>query len=589
MEKMKIEKKTAGGLAKGRRFLGWVVVLVVTGVVLTGCDDFVKSVLNPDPDPYQPNVNCFSNGADEGGSAIDTIKAATEAGKESVTIKMPSGSEEVALGMGTDFGDEGLALTLDTSPAFVTITGSGSVIDLIGSEAGHLISVGNGVTLTLMNVTLKGLNTDNTANKKDKTDNNYALIKVNQGGKLVLGYGAVITDNNNSSEADEIVHNGGGVCVYDGELVMFAGSSIKDNISKRLGGGVYMYGLTARYDRSQPPPHLRGVFTMNGGTISGNKTNRGGGVFLAHGSELNMNAGAEIKENEAGDAGGGVEVTSGESNFSMRGGTISGNTAKGAGGGGVCLSDNYSILNLDGGTISGNTAEGAAEGGGVLVRNWAMFAMRSGSSITNNTAKNGGGISMNGIGTEVSIFGGTISNNTALVSGGGAYLFDNWEGFFKMWDGTISYNTANGQGATDGGGGVYANQGNSNGYPLTRPSTIIRGGIIERNNARNGGGVYMVSGIFYKEVPVEKGARKPGGIIYGEDAPLDGTGNSPKNKATGNIQSHAIRLGSTNGTDHVRHGTHDEYLELLWGSQTFNNDGINYTTADAVITNDYTP
>jgi hypothetical protein len=119
--KMKTEKKTAGGLAKGRRCLVWVVALVVTGVVLTGCPEDLSGSA---PVPYQPNVVAFSNKANETGSAIDMIAAAAKDGRESVIILLPSShSEGVVFDVGneeedevTDFGTAGLVLKYSPGP-----------------------------------------------------------------------------------------------------------------------------------------------------------------------------------------------------------------------------------------------------------------------------------------------------------------------------------------------------------------------------------------------------------------------------------------------------------------------------------------
>lgn len=67
-----------------------------------------------------------------------------------------------------------------------------------------------------------------------------------------------------------------------------------------------------------------GEFTMTGGTISGNAAHYGGGVYVV------------------------------KSTFTMSGGTISGNTA--TWGGGVCVvsGENAGIFNQQGGTVSDN-------------------------------------------------------------------------------------------------------------------------------------------------------------------------------------------------------------------------------------------
>ena len=109
--------------------------------------------------------------------------------------------------------------------------------------------------------------------------------------------------------------------------------------------------------------------------------------------------------------GGGVYI-SGNSTFTMNGGTISGNTATVGGGVGV---DNYGTFTLKGGTISDNVA--TRNGGGVYVA-YGTSTMNSG-TISGNTAANGGGVDVE-FGT-FTMTGGTISDNMATYFGSCVY------------------------------------------------------------------------------------------------------------------------------------------------------------------------
>jgi len=147
---------------------------------------------------------------------------------------------------------------------------------------------------------------------------------------------------------------GGGVDIsasssYNGTFTM-SGGTISGNTPSAAGGGVRV-GSNC-------------TFTMSGGTISGNRAgNNGGGVLLANGAEFNMSAG-NITDNTAGSDGngGGVYVGGSESVFTMSGGTISGNSVPGsaAWGGGVC---NLGTFTMSGGSIINNSCEG--RGGGL--------------------------------------------------------------------------------------------------------------------------------------------------------------------------------------------------------------------------------
>ena len=216
------------------------------------------------------------------------------------------------------------------------------------------------------------------------------------------------------------------------------------------------------------------TFTMNGGTISGNTATFGGGVGVDNDGTFTMNGGT-ISGNTANFDGGGVELVNGT--FTMTGGTISGNSAYDWGGG-VYVRNN-STFTMEGGTITDNTAK--TFGGGVYVA-YGTFTM-SGGTISNNSAVynddggNGGGVGVDNYGT-FTMNGGTISGNTATVGGGVGV--DNY-GTFTLKGGTISDNVA-----TRNGGGVYVAYGTS----------TMNSGTISGNTAANGGGVDVEFGTF---------------------------------------------------------------------------------------------
>jgi hypothetical protein len=284
----------------------------------------------------------FSGSSAAGGemdSAIDIIRQAKKEGWSSLSLKLFPWQEKVDLGaQDTDIG-AGLELTAATnSPAAVTIDGGGKTIPLETGNTGSVITVGNGVTLTLRNITFKGSDA-----------NNAPLIKVENGGKLVLENGAVITGNKNTS-------GGGGVSV-SGALVM-NGGTISGNITtsgndNTGGGGVYVSG---------------GSFTMKNGEISKNTAGKwGGGVLMVGSSEFTMSGGSISGNETGGQSNGGGVMLYGSGGFTMSGGTISDNKATQRGGGVALYSQ--SKFTMNGGIISGNktTQSNTGYGGGVYV------------------------------------------------------------------------------------------------------------------------------------------------------------------------------------------------------------------------------
>jgi predicted outer membrane repeat protein len=286
------------------------------------------------------------------------------------------------------------------------------------------------------------------------------------------------------------------------------------------------------------------AFTMNGGTISGNRS--AGGVMVSSVSStgsatFTMNGGI-ISGNEASGSGGGVIVTAssgGTSNFNMTGGTISGNEASSVFGGGVCVQGG--TFTMSGGIISGNETSGAF-GGGVFTDAATVFNM-SGGIISGNRASSGGGSGVYASGAFI-MGGGTISGNMAASNGGEVYAAN-----FTMNGGVISGNTAS------GGGGVYAANFTMNGGVIsgntasgsgggvciggTLGTFTMGGGTISGNTAfTNGGGIYMAgtfnmtgSAVVAPDNPVKLDTGKTivlSGILSANPAAnIDGTGFSP--------------------------------------------------------------
>ena len=285
----------------------------------------------------------------------------------------------------------------------------------------------------------------------------------------------------------------GGIHVNHGTLVL-DGGSITGNRTDGMGAGVTMDGgsftmnggkISGNSGRSAVCIRYEAVFTMNGGEISGNTTPLdGGGVSVEGGCSFTMNDG-EISGNTATERSGGGVQNAGV--FTMTGGRIAGNKA--GSGGGVISNGTFT---MSGGEISGNTA--TWDGGGVWL-NYANFTL-SGGKISNNIAGTNGGGVMCVNDTTVMISGGEISGNRAtgeqnpddenIGYGGGVYCHQ----VLTISGGEISGNTA----ARDGGGvyyDVYDGWNTDNGRVESVMSLSGTAAIKGNTAARNGGGVYM--------------------------------------------------------------------------------------------------
>jgi hypothetical protein len=237
------------------------------------------------------------------------------------------------------------------------------------------------------------------------------------------------------------------------------------------GGG--MQGVSGGVSGAGVMVNHASTFTMNGGTITGNKNTvssaYGGGVFIANSSTFTMNSGV-ISHNH-GFFTGGVYIGGTGTTFTMNGGTITNNTAEGAGGGVRTM--NKATATMNGGTISANSSE-TVGGGGLFIED-SLFTMNGGSITGNNVPTGGGGVS--------------IKN----------------DGIFIMNEGTITDNTAG-----EYGGGVELEIG------TTGASFTMHGGIISGNTAEiAGGGMAVRAGTFKKQPLVSGGSS---GIIYGNDS-----------------------------------------------------------------------
>lgn len=341
----------------------------------------------------------------------------------------------------------------------ITLKGVGAKPVILNlKEDGSLITIGTGITLIIDgNIELRG-----------KDENDSPLIMVNPESKLILKNGKICANECSNVRAQSITRYYGGGVHLKGIFIMDGGviaDNILDTRNESYGGGVFI-------DKS-------GNFTMNGGTISGNKV-----------SGLRMNGGGGVYNN-------GI--------FTMNNGNIINNSSSSIvsayevtteGGGGVYVNNTFIMNN---GNISNNTA---SSGGGVCINNEtnAIFTMNNGKITKNNT-----GVVVHG---KFNMNNGEISGNTYM----GLLLYSN----FVMKDGKI---------ADNGNGGVHIRE---------KGNFTMEGGIISGNTAEKGAGIFIVgSGTEMRDFQYHKVGgvfNKTGGIIYGYKQG-DKNSNTVKDKA----------------------------------------------------------
>ena len=282
----------------------------------------------------------------------------------------------------------------------------------------------------------------------------------------------VITGN---TVADENTAAGGGI-FNQGNLTL-TGSTVSDNYADGYGAGIWndqtgdltitssnITGNTCAgtgggiYDL--------GTVSASQTTISDNSAGRGGGGGLYTYGTANL-ADCTISDNTSSSSGGGIHNKS-DNGLTITDSTISGNSASNSGGG----IDNEAALNVSYTTISGNSA--TYNGGGIsTISSYAVTIDHC--TISGNTTPNeGAGIYNNG--GYVSVTNSTVSNNTAGEGGG----ISN-SSTLTVSNSTISGNVSN------KGGGI------SNSSTLTVSNSTISG-----NASTGGGGIYNSAGaLFY--------------------------------------------------------------------------------------------
>ena len=343
----------------------------------------------------------------------------------------------------------------------------GYMIELVDASA----------SLTLSNIVIDGAECTVDATHAAETD---SIIKAANGGTIVLNSGAILQNNKAAQFGSGILANN------RVNITMEDGAIIRNNTNSNyeLGGGILIGNSS--------------TFTMNGGEISGNTANGGGGVAII-GSTMVMNDGvisnnSTYRTSGQGSYGAGVYVadyanssggdtlfTATPASFEMNGGKITGNKALDYGGG-VVTFPQYSkkiTININNGEISGNKVTGGS--GGAVAAFFGVTELNiKGGTLTGNSAYQfGGGVFLYQA-TNVTISGGTISENKALRGGGGVCLREG--SAVKQTGGSIENNVAK------VGGGIYSGT-----YTMT-------GGVIKDNNnslteearlSTRGDGVYV--------------------------------------------------------------------------------------------------
>ncbi len=254
--------------------------------------------------------------------------------------------------------------------------------------------------------------------------------------------GVTVTDPRDDVPLSFKRQDGGAVFMNDPQGVAVITGGVIGNCTANKGGAVYMAGgqFTLSGTGQLGTNHAKengGSVYVGGGTvqIGGGVTLKDGTVLVAEGSEDASKC--AIRNSDAALNGGGVYVVGNAGQdgaaVTMNGGEIHSNTAGQDGGGMYIRQGKVDIFE---GSFHDNKA--TQDGGGVYV---AGDVHMLGGSVTENKANNGGGFCVED--GKVLMYGGNIDDNSATENGGGMHIMaTNIDATVDVFSGSISRNTA---------------------------------------------------------------------------------------------------------------------------------------------------
>ena len=308
-------------------------------------------------------------------------------------------------------------------------------------------------------------------------------------GGLVVEVGATATLEDTSRIGAVLDGNIGddtvGGALVEGTMIMADDSEVSSNDADSVGGILISDGNVELRNRAR---------------VSFNSGNAGG-ILVYEGGQLTTGIGATPTiENNVGDLlAGGISIAGTAVNnafVDLSGISISSNTSNGCGAG-LYIDDAFGSVNLEAATLEANQADGC--GGGI-----ALFAgeltMDDVEVIVNHAGTDGGGLYLDGTGSEVVATATRINSNSSAARGGGVAQFAG--ALLTLHDSDVTSNSA----GTDG-GGLYVD-GQASVFSADE-------GSISRNSAARGAGVYAEAGtttLDYQKINSNDALGEAGGI-----------------------------------------------------------------------------
>jgi CSLREA domain-containing protein len=401
------------------------------------------------------------------------------------------GTQVIALAAGgwyplTAMGvDEDLASTGDLDiTARIHLQGMGATIEPMGDRAFDVTSMG---ALIADHLTITG---GHVVDASGGAIRSAGMVRLSD---------SMVTD----SVAEGTGASGGGL-FNDGGYLEVRCTTITGCSADRAGGAIEANaGITVvassemrRNDAGDAPGnggalHLTGMGTVDviDGVVADNTASReGGGLWNSSTGTLRVD-GTEIRDNDAlgtaaDDGGGGVFNDGGY--LSITDAYIHHNTAiqgSGSGGGLFNLGGTMQVART---RVEDNRSTRAGGGIEASAGYTAIRASRVSANATGASPGNGGGLHLTGVG-DVLVVGSIFSDNLASAEGGG--LWNSAGGVMHVLDTQVRRNTAQGDGADQGGGGLFNDGG----------ELVVQGGTVRLNHATgasgSGGGILNDRGV----------------------------------------------------------------------------------------------
>ncbi len=371
-----------------------------------------------------------------GAGAVTARKSAPAAFSFTTDLIINGAGETLVFLDGTGSLDRVISTTANLEMNNLTV--QNGVISSVGDGAGIFA---NGGDLSLTDVTIQ---------------NNFSF---DSGGGIFSNGGDVVLTRVNLTQND--ANSGGGV-FNAGGTVTITDSIISDNnangtVGVAGGGGIFNDGA--------------GNINLLRSTVADNTSDNIGGGIVNNGDTLDVQD-STISGNTAVNGGGGIDNFSAGQTLNLENSIVTGNIVTGAGsyGGGLKLGVGGTATVTDS-LITSNTVAG--DGGGIA--NFGTTDVTR-TTIAGNTANVDGGGILNELGSDLTVLDSTISGNTATAGdGGGVFNY----GVLDLISSTISDNTAT------NGGGIFNQYGSGSGTVILTNSIVANstaGGDIDDAN-----------------------------------------------------------------------------------------------------------